>query len=49
MLEQSTSSQAELEAEVVTWQVIDIREGVKNLVIACFLVENLKAGDELRP
>ena len=47
MLEQSTSSQAELEAEVVTWQVIDIREGVKNLVI--FLVENLKAGDELRP
>ena len=31
VLEQSTSSQAELEAEVVTWQVIDLRQGVKNL------------------
>ena len=31
VLEQSTSSQAELEAEVVTWPVIDMRQGVKNL------------------
>ena len=34
VLEQSTSSQAEVEAEVVTWLVIDMRQGVKNLLLA---------------
>ena len=29
-----TSSQAELEGEVVTWPVIDMRQGVKNLLLA---------------